>query len=274
MKSRRHRATFRASHARYRWRLLGRGLFLWTQRAFFLGLAAWLGSLGYAAWTRAEWLRVRNVEVAPGAPEGLAGRVGVSAGDHLFGFKAREVEARLRAAYPELALARVRRSWDGSVRVAVGRRAAAAKVFRDGEWFGMDAAGALFPLRLAGTEDAPPDDPAARRLIILAGVPEGEAALPALAFARRIQSLTDPWARRFYKMKLLPGGETALFLKDGPPVTWGPLDVDEARVKAKSARLDRVLRHPALAGGAEYARFVDDRRIAVKPKERGAKGEK
>ena len=63
-----------------------------------------------------------------------------------------------------------------------------------------------------------------------------------------------------------PTAKAWLFLKDGPVVRWGDAVSDETLVFAKAERLERVLRDPRLAAGAETVRFVDDRRLAVKPK--------
>jgi hypothetical protein len=63
----------------------------------------------------------------------------------------------------------------------------------------------------------------------------------------------------------MPSGDALLFLKDGSTIHWGDVTENEARVAAKSERLERVFQDPRMSGGVESVRFVDDRRLAVKP---------
>jgi cell division septal protein FtsQ len=196
--------------------------------------------------------------------------LGVSVGDSLFGFSAGGTEKRLRLQFPELKSVQVGRTLAAQVRVVYLRRRAAAKVWDNGQWLGMDEEGGVFPLRVFAPEDAPPEgilpEERTRPLPILSGVSPGPSARAALEFAGILRRLPQPWARTFYKMKLASSGEAVLFLKDGPVVRWGEPAPEEAVVQAKAERLERALRHPRLAGGAESVRFVDERRIAVKPK--------
>jgi hypothetical protein len=188
----------------------------------------------------------------------------------LFGFSAGAKERMIRTKFPELKSVQVKRTFDGRVRVVYLRRHAAAKIWDNGQWLGMDEEGGVFPLRVFAPEDAPPEgllpEDRSQPLPIFSGVLPGPPARGALEFAAILRRLPQPWARSFYKMKLAPSGEVILFLKDGPVVRWGEPVTDEAVVQAKAERLERVLRHPRLAGGAETVRFVDERRIAVKPK--------
>lgn len=275
---RRLKAAFRPARARYRTRAaasrLGPAVLLVAAAA---GLS-WGALRARDAWARAAFFRVSAVAVEPfslqdGAPpEGFARAVGLSPGDPLFGFSARALTARLERDFPELGEVRVRRGWGGGVRVLFARRRAAAKVWLDGQWMGMDAEGGVFPLRVFAPEEAPPEnllpEERVRPLPILAGASAGAQGRQAAALLAVLARLPQPWARGFYKMKVSPSGEATLFLKDGPSVLWGDLSADERRAAAKSDRLERVLRHPRLGGAAPASvRFVDDRRVAVTPKE-------
>jgi cell division septal protein FtsQ len=267
------RVAFRPARARYRTRAAASAIKPLMTAAAAGALAVYLAFLARDAWVKADWLRVRAVKVASlggdaAPPDGFERAVGIGAGDPLFGFSTGRTADRLHEQFPELAQVRVRRTLSGGVEVLFRRRQARAKVWEDGAWLGMDEDGELFPMRVFAPEDAPPDD-GARPLPILADVPTGAAARPALAFVGILQRLPQPWARGFYKMKLVSSGEAVLFLKDGPAVRWGEVTEDEARVNAKAERLERVLRDPHLsvAGGASSVRFVDDRRLAVKLKD-------
>gem|GEM_PF-2402776 len=273
---RRNRVALRPARARYRTRAavsLAKPLVILAAGA---GALFWGGSAARQAWIRADWNRVRAVILVPGAPQdgtvpdGMERALGIGAGDPLFGFSAGATERRLQLQFPELKSVRVRRTLDGKVRVVYLRRRAAAKVWDNGQWLGMDEEGGVFPLRVFAPEDAPPEgllpEEGRQPLPIVSGVPPGPAARGPLEFAGILRRLPQPWARTFYKMKLAPSGEAVLFLKDGPVVRWGEPVPEEAVVQAKAERLERALRHPRLTGGAESVRFVDDRRIAVKPK--------
>lgn len=270
---RRVRIAYRPARARYRTRAAASAVGPLLAVAAAIGLAVWGGLAARDAWSRADWIRVRSVVVAPlagtdgAAPDGFERAVGVRPGDSLLSFSSGATAERLQEQFPELADVRVRRTLSGGVNVRFQRRQAAAKVWNDGEWMGMDDVGGLFPLRVFAPEDAPPPEEKGRPLPILAGVPPGPAARPVLAFVGILQRLPQPWARGFYKMKLTSSGDALLFLKDGPVVRWGDVTSDEARVSAKADRLERVLRDPRLAAGAATVRFVDDRRLAVKLKE-------
>ena len=278
------RVAYRPARARYRTRAAASVLKPLILIAAGAAVLAWGAGAAREAWGRAAWTRVRGVTVVPAAlqdgapPDGLERAAGISAGDSLFGFSSLAADRRLRTQFPELEEVRVRRTLEGRVRIVFRRRRAAAKVWDDGQWLGMDEEGGLFPLRVFVPEgDSPGEDSSGGApplsalernapLPILSGVPAGPAARPALAFLDLFQRLPQPWAKGFYKMKLAPSGEAALFFKDGPLVRWGEVVVDEGVVFAKADRLERVLRDPRLKGGAESVRFVDDRRLAVKPK--------
>lgn len=258
MALKRHRVALRRSHVRYRMRTWLHFFWLWSRRIFFLALAGWLGGLGYAFWIRSPYLRLQDVEIGPDAPAGFAQRIGLSTGDHLFGFSSGRLAQRLEEEFPQLAEVKIWRGLDRRLHVAVQKRRPAARVWQeDRGWFGMDRAGVLFPLE--GPEER------YQGLPILAGVPGGKAADAALIFLERLRGAEASWAKRLAKVKVSPYGEATLYLEDGTPVVWGPLAEDKAVTDAKTGRLERVFQDEACAGGLEYARFVDDRRVVVKP---------
>lgn len=264
---RRHRVALRGSRVRYQAKMFWLGIFVWTRRLFVLGLLGWLTATGYALWKKSEWLRVQKVEIDPAAPAWLAGRLEVGPGDHFFGFSARAKEERLLREFPELAEVKISRTPDRGLRVAVKRRVPAARVPAGDDWAGIDSAGVVFPLKAA-------EAAADAELPVLAGAPAGAKALPALEFLASLRALDAPWTRRVAKLKREPAGEIVIVLNEGTPVHWGALPRDADELKRKAARLERVLAHEALAGGAEYVRFVGDDRLAAKPKKHGVnKGE-
>jgi hypothetical protein len=264
------RVAYRPARARYRTRAYASAVRPLLSVVAVAGLSVWGFFAARNLWGRLGWARVRQVVVAPlgsdmAPPEGFERAVGIRPGDSLFGFSADGTAVRLHEQFPELAQVRVHRALSGDVDVFYRRRQAQAKVWKDGEWMGMDGTGDLFPLRVFAPEDAPPEDKG-RPMPILAGVPAGAAARPVLAFVGILQRLPQTWARGFYKIKLAPSGDALLFIKDGPLVRWGDAAPDEPRVLAKAERLERVLHDPRLAAGAESVRFVDDRRLAARPK--------
>ncbi len=270
---------YRPARARYRTRAAASVLKPLLLIAVGAAVLAWGAGAAREAWGRAAWTRVRGVAVVPATlqdgapPEGFERAAGLSVGDSLFGFSTLATDRRLRSQFPELAEVHVRRTLHGGVRIVFQRRRAAAKVWNDGQWLGMDEEGGLFPLRVfAPEEDSLGGEPPLSALEknaplpILSGVPAGAAARPVLVFLDIFRRLPQPWAKSFYKMKLAPSGEAVLYFKDGPLLRWGEIVVDEGVVFAKAERLERVLRDPRLKDGAESVRFVDDRRLAVKPK--------
>lgn len=266
---RRQKVALRKSHAVYQWKVLSK---------ICLVVAIWSGLIlsgvfatraGYEFWRESTWFRIKNVQVDPKAPAGLAQSLGLKAGGHLFGFSAPVLEARLANSYPELSEVNVRRWWDGGVRVSVARRIPRVRVpdgaatargsagLSDGaQWMGMDDKGTLFPLR--SSEVAP------ETLPVLAGV-AGPQAIPVMKFIASLKSQNLGWTKRLMKIKADEDGDIFLFLDNGTPVYWGEVPSSEKILRKKSARLERVLKDDSLAGGAAYVRFVDDARIAVKP---------
>lgn len=272
---RRLRVAYRPAHARYRTRAAASVVKPIFFLAVLAGGGAWGSTAARDAWARATWTRVKNVAVAPvslrdgNPPEGFQRAIGIQPGDSFFTFSSGKTAERLEAQFPELDDVRIRRTLSGGVRVLFQRRRAAAKVWENGQWLGMDERGGVFPLRVFAPEDAPPPnvlpEESSRPLPILANVAAGPSARPILGFVEILRRLPQPWARGFYKMKMTPAGEALLYLKGGPVLLWGDVTRDEARIQAKSERLERVLHDPRLAEGVESVRFVDDRRIAAKP---------
>jgi hypothetical protein len=273
---RRVKVAFRPARARYRTKAAVSVIKPLLALAVVAGALVWGVGTVRDVMTRSQWLRVSTVEIAPLAlqdgtpPEGFDRAMGVKPGDSQFSFSARRLRKRLRAQFPELATVRVRRGLDGTVTILYARRVAVAKVWDKGQWLGMDMDGGVFPMRVFTPEDAPPENAlpgeSARPLPILSGVPSGDAARPYLEFVGLLQRLPQSWTRGFYKMKIAPSGRGTLYFKDGPTVVWGTPAPSEDVVRVKADRLARVLRDPRLVDGVETARFVDDRRIAVKPK--------
>ncbi|MBI4397184.1 MAG: hypothetical protein HY548_08820 [Elusimicrobia bacterium] len=253
----RHRVAIRRSHVRYQWRTFWLTLWHWSQRLFFVALAVWLGTTAYAFWTSSAWFRVQDVKVDAQASAAFSHRVGVETGQHLFGFSAEMLSARLMKEFPEFSDVKIRRRWDRTVTVSVAKRVPEARVFENDRWLGIDSAGVLFPLREAGSEE---------KLVALAGVTAGAKAVPVLEFLKALKDAQAPWLLRVMKIKTGAEGEIVFYLDDQTPIFWGSLTRDAEALRRRAERLGRVLENEALAGGAEYVRFVDDNRLAVKPK--------
>lgn len=280
---RRVRVALRPARARYRTRRVATSL---LKPAVVLlltaGTLAWGTGAVRETLSSAQWTRVQGVEIVPLSlqdgtpPEGFDRAIGLSAGDSQFAFSTWKISRRLLDQFPELERVRARRSLDGRVRVFFSRRRAVAKVWEGGQWLGMDKEGDLFPFRVFAPEEAPPEalmpEERLRPLPILAGVPPGSLARPYLEFADLLRRLPESWVRGFYKMKLTPSGNGLLYLKEGEVVHWGrPLPLPTL-VQEKSRRLERVLKDARVAEGVDVARFVDDRRIAVKLKKESDAG--
>ncbi|MGQ0645129.1 MAG: cell division protein FtsQ/DivIB [Elusimicrobiota bacterium] len=254
MRSRRHKVTLRRSHAVYRWRSALRALGWLLRAAAVAAAGAYLFSAANGFWRESPWLRIRRVETTGAAPAALGHELGVRAGDHLFGFSAGTAAARLMEAHPELARVGVDRRWNRTLRVTAEERVPLARVWENGRWEGVDADGFVFPLRSArfSPEDLP----------VLSGA-SGNRAAEVLRFVGALRDAGADWPRDLLKVKDDAGGVT-FFLKDGTPVRWGEAPVEDDVLRKKADRLARVLAHEALAEGAEYVRFVDEDRIAVK----------
>lgn len=255
MKRRRHKVTVRRSHAAYRWRSMAESLTALARALLFVGSAAALAWGAHRFWTRSQSLAVESVRVEGDAPAGFAEALGVKAGQPLFGFHRRALEQRLRASFPALSTVRVERGWDRAVRVTVVRRTPEARILSDGRWSGVDETGALFPL---------PDEGAGLPVLALPADPAVRAA--ALAFLAGLRNTKERWTEGLYKIKMSSDGDAVLYLAGDTPVQWGAPDADAAVLGPKARRLARVLAAPEGAGGFDYIRFVDDRRVAAKPR--------
>lgn len=253
---RKQKVALRKSHAVYQWKVLSKVCLVVTLWAGLILSGAFMAREGFDFWRDSTWFRIKNIQVDPKAPAGLSQSLGLKAGGHLFGFSTGILEARLANSYPELSAVRVRRWFDGGVRVSVKRRVPRVRVQDGAQWMGMDDAGILFPL---SSPEVPPET-----LPIFAGA-AGAKAVPSLEFIARLKSQDLSWPRRLMKIKADADGDVFLFLDNGTPVYWGPVPSADKILKKKASRLERVLKDDSLSGGAAYVRFVDDARIAVKP---------
>jgi len=255
MKRRRHKVTVRRSHAAYRWRTFAESLAALIRAILFLGSAAALAVGAHWFWTRSQSLAIGAVRLEGVPPAGFRDALGLQPGQPLFGFHRRDLEKRLRAAFPALASVRLERQWDRTVRVTVVPRIPRARVLADGRWRGVDDSGALFPLPDEGAGlpvFALPDDSAVRA--------------NALAFLKGLRDTKEGWTEGLYKIKMSSDGDAVLYLAGDTPVQWGAPDAAAGVLGPKARRLSRVLAAPEGAGGFEYIRFVDDRRVAAKPR--------
>ncbi|MBP9128574.1 MAG: cell division protein FtsQ, partial [Elusimicrobia bacterium] len=126
----------------------------------------------------------------------------------------------------------------------------------DGEcWKGIDRSGAVFVLSGDG-----------EGLPILALPDNARGAGEALAFLESLQQSKESWTQRLYKLKISADGEAVLMLAGETMVYWGDARTNLAEVGPKARRLQRVLDAPESAGGVESVRFVDDRRVVIKPR--------
>ncbi len=239
----------------YQWRSLAEGVWLWVKIALFLvsaGAAAWGVAHGVGASTR--W-RIDRVAYEGPVPAALLENPPLKAGDGLFRFSSRRIEKRLLAEFPQLEKASVRRGWNRVVTVRMSARRAVARRLEGDRWHGIDVDGRVFPLETVGDG-----------LVILSPGTVGDSPLGALMFLERINATREAWTERLYKIKMSPDGEAVLYLSEDLPVHWGPVALDPAVVVAKARRLGRVLSAPEARDGVVYARFVDDQRIVIKPK--------
>jgi cell division septal protein FtsQ len=223
----------------------------------FLGSAAGLAWGAYHFWETSPALRVRQILVEGPALPGWAENPPLKPGAPLFGFSSRAIEKRLRERYPRLGDVSVRRGWDRSVRIHLSPRVPEARLFLSEQWWGVDGSAHLFPL---------PDEGAGLPILVLPTEKPDPAG--ALAFLAALRAAKEPWTESLYKIKISPDGEATLLLAGELPVFWGEALPEPDRVAAKARRLGRVLSAPEALDGLEYARFVDDRRVAIKPLEK------
>jgi len=253
---RRQKVVMRRSHQRYRWKQIFGGLWFLIRWGGLAGVIAGSIAAGGFFWHNSTWFKVKSVQIDRDAPAGFTKRLGIAPGDHMFGFSARLLHARLLDSYPELEDVSIYRWPGGTVRVRVERRVPAAKTFDGERWLAMDAQGVLFPLF---------DEKQGEGLTVVAGL-SGAAAVPLLEFVQRLKDEPADWARRVQKVKATSLASVFLYLEDGTPVYWGEVPKKEEILEMKTRRLERVLKDESLAAGVEYVRFVDNDRLAVKPK--------
>lgn len=250
---RRLKVAVRRSHQAYRWRSFADTAGKWLKASLFLASAVVVAGGVHRLWTESPRLSVTRVSFEGSVPADLLRDPPVAVGDRLF-LSTRRLRDRIRDRYPQLARIDVRRGWDRSVTVRLTTRTPTAKRFDGGIWRGIDADGRSFPLEGDG-----------EGLVTLVPASPADSPAPALTFLGLLRATDEPWTRGLYKIKMSSDGEATLFAASDLPVHWGPLVLDPALVGAKARRLGRVLNAPEARQGLVYARFVDDRRIVVKP---------
>lgn len=250
----------RRSHAAYRWRSFTEGVGVWVKGALFVGSAVALAWGTHWVWKKTALLTISGVRLDGPALPGWAEGPPVKTGQPLFSFSVDRVERRLLERYPQLETVRVRRDWDRSVKFQFVFRRPLARVQSGGTWSGIDRGGTVFPLENRGT-DLP--------VLVLPGTKS--AAAPALAFLAALREAKESWTDSLHKITMSSDGEAVLLLSGEVPVHWGEAVSDVSLVAQKARRLQRVLNAPECLGGIEYARFVDDRRVVIKPRVAGRK---
>lgn len=245
----------RKSRLLYRSRAVAQTVWSGTRVLLAIGLAVWSIAGLRVLWREAPWLKVKTVTLSGSAPSGLVKASGVAPGVHLFSFSEDSVRNNVVKVYPEIAGVRVRRSWGGDVRLSAELRKPQARVFDGKSWLAVDAEGTVFRLSDAASAEALP--------VLVAA--DAKQTVGLLSFIKRLSVLDVEWPRGLQKVKANTPPDALLVLRDGMPVYWGDMDPSDDVLRRKAARLERVLRDPSLASGAEYVRFVDDARIAVKP---------
>lgn len=245
----------RRSRVAYQWRSFAETIGVWVKAVLFVGSAAGVAWGAHRVWEKSALLPIAEVRLEGPVPMGWVEDPPVKKGQPFFSFSKRRVEQRLLERCPQLDSVRVRRDWNRAVNVRFVLRRPVARVPSGGRWNAWDQGGALFPL-----EGERPDLP------ILA-LPDGETTpAPALAFLSALRAAKEPWTDGLGKITMSPDGEAVLLLAGDRPVFWGEVVLDPSRVAQKARRLQRVLSAPESAGGIAYARFVDDRRVVIKPR--------
>ncbi|MBP9698762.1 MAG: hypothetical protein KBD85_01975 [Elusimicrobia bacterium] len=249
------KVTVRRSRVTYQWRAFAETVGRWVRVAAFVGSAAGLAWTAHWAWRQTDSIVIARVRVDGPVPDGWASSPPIKEGQPFFGFSAGAVQRRLMERFPELASVRVRRGADRSVTIRLEWRRPVARS-SDGEcWKGIDRSGAVFVLSGDG-----------EGLPILALPDNARGAGEALAFLESLQQSKESWTQRLYKLKISADGEAVLMLAGETMVYWGDARTNLAEVGPKARRLQRVLDAPESAGGVESVRFVDDRRVVIKPR--------
>ncbi|MBK8575809.1 MAG: cell division protein FtsQ/DivIB [Elusimicrobia bacterium] len=251
----------RRSHTVYRWRSFAESAAFWVKSVLFVGSAAGLAWGAHALWEKTALLTVSGVRVEGLLLPGWGEDPPIKVGQPLFSFSAGRVERRLLERYPQLETVQVRREWDRVVRLRLVARRPVARIQSGGTWNALDREGAVFPL-----------DVAERELPILVLPASDSPPGPALAFLSALQATKEFWTDGLHKITMSTDGEAVLLLSSGVPVYWGDATNEGSRVAQKARRLQRVLSAPESVGGILYARFIDDRRVVIKPRAAGVKG--
>lgn len=245
----------RRTRVAYQWRSFAESARLWVQRGAFVGSAVVLAWGAHWAWAKTSLMAIAEVNVEGPSLPGWAEAPPIKPGQPLFSFSARRLEKRLLERYPQVEAVRVSRGLDRVVTVRLDLRKAVFRVPFGDRWKALDSQGVLFPLENPGT-DLP--------VLVL---PAGESpARTALAFLAALRAAKESWTDGLCKITMSSDGEVVLLLPGDVPVYWGEATPNPALVAAKARRLQRVLSAPEAAGGVVYARFVDDRRVVIKPR--------
>jgi hypothetical protein len=158
--------------------------------------------------------------------------------------------------FPELASVRVRRGLDRSVTIRLELRRPVARSSDGDRWRGIDRSGAAFPL--SGDGDGLP---------ILSLPENGTGAVRALAFLESLQLSKEAWTQRLYKLKMSADGEAVLVLAGETPVYWGDAGADPVPTWGpKRGGFSACWTRRSRPAGWSYVRFVDDRRVVIKPR--------
>lgn len=245
----------RRSRVAYQWRSFAETFGFWVKGLFFIASAVGLAWGAHWVWDETALLTITEVRVNGPVLPGWVEDPPVKKGQPLFSFSVGRVEQRLLERYPQLETVRVRREWDRAVSVQMVSRRPVLRIQSAGRWNALDQGGALFPL----DEDAP-------GLPILV-LPDAEASpAGALAFLAALRAAKESWTDGLHKITMSIDGEAVLLLSGDVPVFWGGVHSDPLLEIQKARRLQRVLSAPESVGGIVYARFVDDRRVVIKPR--------
>ena len=248
------KVTVRRSRMAYQWRSFAETVGVWVKGFLFLCSAVGVAWGAHWMWEKTSFLTIEQVRVEGAVLPGWAENPPVKPGQPLFDFSRGRLERRLLVRYPQLETVRIQRDWDRSVTFQLTLRRPVARVQWGGRWGAVDPGGTIFPLEGEG---------AGIPILVL---PDLETSVrPALEFLASLRAAKESWTDRLHKITISLDGEAVLLLTGEVPVYWGEALSDPSFVAQKARRLQRVLSAPETAGGIEYARFVDDRRVVIKP---------
>jgi cell division septal protein FtsQ len=255
-RKKKHKVVARRTRVAYRWRSFTERVVLLLKGVVFVGSAIGLAWGAHWVWEKTALLTISQVQVDGPVLPGWVESPPVKVGQALFSFSAGRVERRLLERYPQLESVHIQRRLDRGVSVRLGLRTPVAKMAVDKDrWNGVDAGGSFFPLEGEGV-----------KLPIFSLPAKGKETAAALAFLAALRATKESWTDRLYKLKISTDGEGILFLEGDIPLHWGEVNTDSGLVARKVRRVGRVLAAPEAANGIEYARFVDDRRVVIKPR--------